>query len=415
MRNNNDNNIKVKMLGMMLSAFFFGILLLFDRITASATIVNITFGEEAIAVNQEETFKVPVNIKADGNIGYYEVQIKYDVNRMQYVSGADAEDNGIITLRGEGWGGEISYGNIEFKAISGGSAGMKVMEASIYNNDEENSLYEPEFLPELNIEINGDDNDYLPFFEQVKIDDRIQTTLDTYGIKTDAPIVGSISKGSERLYVVDMTDYTPNLQIWNYTLVTDLFMGQNMTYISDSARNVRVIPVMNAKGAYSIYAIDTQTNEVYPIQIATEGGIDGKKYYIMSLEACSSLPEEMTIPERESDTIFYGIDVNGIGDYYRYTADGKLETWANSLKNEKKQELISVLKVILIILGASAVIALITLLIVKRRGVANKLKEQFVYVKDGVVDRKQYLFVISQLTSREIKRKYARSYLGIIW
>lgn len=28
---------------------------------------------------------------------------------------------------------------------------------------------------------------------------------------------------------------------------------------------------------------------------------------------------------------------------------------------------------------------------------------------------KQYLFVIQQLTSREIKRRYARSYLGIIW
>ena len=29
--------------------------------------------------------------------------------------------------------------------------------------------------------------------------------------------------------------------------------------------------------------------------------------------------------------------------------------------------------------------------------------------------RKQYLFVIRELTSREIKRKYARSYLGIVW
>lgn len=29
--------------------------------------------------------------------------------------------------------------------------------------------------------------------------------------------------------------------------------------------------------------------------------------------------------------------------------------------------------------------------------------------------RKQYLFVIHELTSREIKRKYARSYLGVIW
>ena len=30
-------------------------------------------------------------------------------------------------------------------------------------------------------------------------------------------------------------------------------------------------------------------------------------------------------------------------------------------------------------------------------------------------DRKQYLFVIRELTSREIKRKYARSYLGVVW
>ena len=30
-------------------------------------------------------------------------------------------------------------------------------------------------------------------------------------------------------------------------------------------------------------------------------------------------------------------------------------------------------------------------------------------------NRKQYLFVIRDLTSREIKRKYARSYLGILW
>ena len=30
-------------------------------------------------------------------------------------------------------------------------------------------------------------------------------------------------------------------------------------------------------------------------------------------------------------------------------------------------------------------------------------------------DMKQYLFVINELTSREVKRKYARSYLGIIW
>lgn len=30
-------------------------------------------------------------------------------------------------------------------------------------------------------------------------------------------------------------------------------------------------------------------------------------------------------------------------------------------------------------------------------------------------DRKQYWFVVRELTSRELKRKYARSYLGVVW
>ena len=38
----------------------------------------------------------------------------------------------------------------------------------------------------------------------------------------------------------------------------------------------------------------------------------------------------------------------------------------------------------------------------------NKKKSKF-------SEKRQYLFVIRELTSREIKRKYARSYLGILW
>lgn len=36
-------------------------------------------------------------------------------------------------------------------------------------------------------------------------------------------------------------------------------------------------------------------------------------------------------------------------------------------------------------------------------------------LKNSNQDRKQYMFAVRQLVSREIKRKYARSYLGIIW
>ncbi len=41
----------------------------------------------------------------------------------------------------------------------------------------------------------------------------------------------------------------------------------------------------------------------------------------------------------------------------------------------------------------------------------NKIRER----RSRAEDLKQYFFAISELTSREIKRKYARSYLGIVW
>ena len=43
----------------------------------------------------------------------------------------------------------------------------------------------------------------------------------------------------------------------------------------------------------------------------------------------------------------------------------------------------------------------------------NPRKEQG--KKEKAERRKQYFFVIRELTSREIKRKYSRSYLGILW
>lgn len=36
-------------------------------------------------------------------------------------------------------------------------------------------------------------------------------------------------------------------------------------------------------------------------------------------------------------------------------------------------------------------------------------------IKKTIEDKKQYFFVIRELTAREIKRKYARSFLGILW
>lgn len=45
----------------------------------------------------------------------------------------------------------------------------------------------------------------------------------------------------------------------------------------------------------------------------------------------------------------------------------------------------------------------------------KKDREKRLNMEDKKERRKQYFFVIEELTSREIKRKYSRSYLGIVW
>lgn len=47
------------------------------------------------------------------------------------------------------------------------------------------------------------------------------------------------------------------------------------------------------------------------------------------------------------------------------------------------------------------------------KSINNKIKSYF--TKKPADEYKQYLFAVKQMVSREVKRKYARSYLGIVW
>lgn len=62
-------------------------------------------------------------------IGVYDVQLQYDTARLEYVSGAEAEADGIVTLTGTGWGTEVTYSNLTFRAIAAVEAGISVKSA----------------------------------------------------------------------------------------------------------------------------------------------------------------------------------------------------------------------------------------------------------------------------------------------
>ena len=403
----------VEILFIMAVAF---ILIISDRGKVYAADAVVSFGKDSYSVDIDDTFEIAVSIKADGNIGVYKVELQYDTGRLEYISGAEAEEDGVITLEGTGFGNEITYDNITFKAIGGGNAGLKVRGAKIYSNGEEAESYAMGSQETLLINVEGADTGDKSFFEQLMDEEETQASSDTYGLETDVPVVGSIKKENQLLYVVDIADYTPQIDLWNYKLVTDSYAGESLTFFSDQARNVRVMLIMDADENFSIYAFNSQSANFYPISEITS---NNQKYYIMSLGACESLPDGLTAEEIQDNTIFYAIDQNGSGDYFRYTTTGELVKWENTQMQEETKDASgfpkTVLFIILIVALCCAGGCLVFWIIRKRRKIGRKVKKQIDLFNENISDRKQYFFVIQELTSREIKRKYARSYLGIVW
>lgn len=411
--NRKRKNKIIELLFIMAVAF---ILIISDRGRVYAADAAVSFGEESYSVDIDDTFEIAVSIKADGNIGVYKVELQYDTGRLEYISGAEAEEDGVITLEGTGFGNEITYDNITFKAIGGGNAGLKVRGAKIYSNGEEAESYAMGSQETLLINVEGADTGDKSFFEQLMDEEETQASSDTYGLETDVPVVGSIKKGNQLLYVVDIADYTPQIDLWDYKLVTDSYAGESLTFFSDQARNVRVMLIMDADENFSIYAFNSQTANFYPISEITS---NNQKYYIMSLGACESLPDGLTAEEIQDNIIFYAIDQNGSGDYFRYTTTGELVKWENTQMQEETKDASgfpkTVLFIILIVALCCAGGCLVFWIIRKRRKIGRKVKKQIDLFNENISDRKQYFFVIQELTSREIKRKYARSYLGIVW
>ena len=203
-----------------------------------------------------------------------------------------------------------------------------------------------------------------------------QTSSDTYGLETDVPVVGSIKKGNQLLYVVDIADYTPQIDLWDYKLVTDSYAGESLTFFSDQARNVRVMLIMDGDENFSIYAFNSQTANFYPVSEITS---NDQKYYIMSLGACENIPDGLTMEEMQDNTVFYAINQNGSGDYYRYTTTGELVKWENTQANEEttsKSDFFKLVLYFILILVLGCIIGgLAFWLVRKRRKIGKKVKK----------------------------------------
>lgn len=230
-------------------------------------------------------------------------------------------------------------------------------------------------------------------------------------IEMDIPVVGSIARDDgSLLYVVDLADYEPSLELWDYKVVTAGYGGQNLTFLSDQGRNIRVILTMDDKKDFYLFAFQEKTQSFYPVNKLID---NGTVYYFMSPSACITMPEGLTEELLSENTIFYAVNAGGAGGFYRRTSDGVLEEWKAEIPVAEKTGHFRIFLVlgIFIVVFAVAGIVLIFTPFATWKDVRAKGERLLQYLGS----KKQYLFVIHELTSREIKRKYARSRLGILW
>ena len=108
------------------------ITLLVHPVNVYAANARLTFGSEEYTQSSGSEFRIGAYIRADAPIGDYNVQIKYDSLRLEFVEGAENVDteNGIITLSGNAETSKLKFW-LKFRAISGGEASVEFTEGTV--------------------------------------------------------------------------------------------------------------------------------------------------------------------------------------------------------------------------------------------------------------------------------------------
>lgn len=124
----------------------------YDVYASNATV---SFGSSYYSKSQGEEFPIGVYVKSDLGVGIHAIRIKYDNTKLQYISGATKEANGVILLKGNGGQTSVKYWLL-FKAISGGKSNMVVDVAKVYVNNN-TQLINISTLPTAPISVEGKD------------------------------------------------------------------------------------------------------------------------------------------------------------------------------------------------------------------------------------------------------------------
>lgn len=349
---------------LIIAAFCLTVTLFYNPADVYAASGSVTFGSESYEAENNSQFQIGVYLKADSGMGSYHVELEYDNSRMDYVSGAESEANGVITMEGIAVSNEVKY-MLSFKTKSGGDAYVKIKNAIIYTSTAGSTeKLEIAQLPEAAIKISGEDTG------SPRQEEQTQQTQYKGPFETDVPhLEPAIKMNNTEYYVVDSNQSVSEEIGWSYKLVPGKLGNLDVMFISNEENDIFLLGLVNANGETSLYSYSNSKKHLFDCKSLQMGSTT---YIYTSPYASDNLPKGMTDRVINHNGIVYAVKNDGETGFYTVES-GKLKIW-NSQKTPENTKITIIKKatlgvvLILVILVALYFVIKEIKAVKKRRG-----------------------------------------------
>ena len=299
---------------------------------------SVTFGSESYETQNNSQFQIGVYLKTESKMGSYHVELEYDNSRIDYMGGADSEENGVITLEGVGVSNEIKY-MLSFESKSGGDAYIKVKNAVIYTSQAGSTeQFDVTNLSEAPIKISGEDTG------APRQDEQQQQYVGPF--ETTVPhLEPAIKMNNTDYYVVDSNQYVPDSVKWKYTLVPGKLGDMDVTFLSNGANDIYFLTLVDANSETHLYSYSNTKKQLFECDFYNS---KDKIYYYTSPYACDKWPNGLTSVIAERQNVCYALSDDGTTGFYEVES-GELKPWSVDEEFEDAKQL-NVKKIIVLII-----------------------------------------------------------------
>ena len=314
---------------LIIAAFCLTVTLFYNPADVYAASGSVTFGSESYEAENNSQFQIGVYLKGDSGMGSYHVELEYDNSRMDYVSGAESEANGVITMEGIAVSNEVKY-MLSFKTKSGGDAYVKIKNAIIYTSTAGSTeKLEIAQLPEAAIKISGEDTG------SPRQEEQTQQIQYTGPFETDVPhLEPAIKMNNTEYYVVDSNQSVSEEIGWSYKLVPGKLGNLDVMFISNEENDIFLLGLVNANGETSLYSYSNSKKQLFDCKSLQMGSTT---YIYTSPYASDNLPKGMTDRVISHNGIVYAVKNDGETGFYTVES-GKLKIW-NSQKTPENTKI----------------------------------------------------------------------------